>query len=97
MKLKFVWEALDAHTLRVPTAGGWLVRHHSRSGSVGITFVPDPEHAWEVEVSTERVAEARERLEELEKSFTDPYREQALRAEMEEEILNLRQFIADHG
>ena len=97
MKLDFEWEALDGQTMRVHTAGGWLVRCHSRSGSVGMTFVPDANHDWEVVVSAEVVAEARTRLVALEKSHADPYGEQTLRAEMEDEIQNLRHFIAQHG
>lgn len=39
----------DTHRMRVP--GGWLVRTISgfgNTGSVAITFYPDPTHSWEV-------------------------------------------------
>jgi hypothetical protein len=47
---KIIFETLDVraqmHTLslyRAPIPGGWLVASHSGS----VTFVPDPEHAWD--------------------------------------------------
>ena len=94
MKVPFAWEALDAQTLRAKTVGGWIIRYHSRAGTVSMTFVPDPKHSWEVEVPPETLAEAKVRLTKLEEQAKDPYREESLRTEMEEEITNLRHFLA---
>lgn len=96
-KIPFYWEVMDAQTLRARVQGGWLVRYHGSTGSVALTVVPDPKHAWEVEVPPEVVEASRERLAKLEQLARDPYREQSLRAEMEEEMDNLRRFISLHG
>lgn len=97
MKIPFSWEVMDAQTLRAKVLGGWLVRIHGSSGSVAITMVPDPQHKWEVEVPPEVVVSARERLEKLEREVRDPYLDDNIRAEMEEEMGNLRRFINEHG
>ena len=54
------WEKLGKgqgmHTYRSRTVGGWLVaimnEQHSANGIAlggGVTFVPDPKHAWRVD------------------------------------------------
>lgn len=61
-KIKFKWEELNDksmphfYTVRAKVFGGWLVRTSEWSNadtgivqSEALTFVPDPEHEWEVE------------------------------------------------
>ena len=45
VKIPFMWEYIGNETSRAKVIGGWLVcnQHYSPC------FVPDPEHAWEVE------------------------------------------------
>ncbi len=93
MKIEFRWEAIDAQTLRAKVAGGWLVRFHSQTGAVAMTMVADPKHQWVVKVPKESIAEARERLEKMESNLKDPYIEDAIKAEMKEEIDHLRRFV----
>jgi hypothetical protein len=49
------WEPLNCvsagvrdapHVLRARVPGGWLVWAHTAHGD-GLSFVPDPEHAWD--------------------------------------------------
>lgn len=94
--MHFEWETLDAQTQRVMVPGGWLVCYHSRSGAASMSVVPDAKHLWEVEVTPERITEARERLAVLESEVKDPYREDAIRAELREELANLQRFLAQH-
>lgn len=59
--LKKKWEILDRDidctTGRMCIYGGWLVYHFKwqeddttgASNSLGVTFVPDPDHEWEIE------------------------------------------------
>jgi hypothetical protein len=96
MKIPFNWEVMDSQTLRVRVPGGWLVRFHGTTGSVAMTVIPDPEHLWEPEVPPEVVIAARGRLAKLEQEGRDPYIDDALRAEMEEEMGNLRRFLGQH-
>lgn len=95
-KIPFQWEVMDAQTLRAKVLGGWLVRFHGSSGGVALTVVPDPEHKWDVEVPPEVVAASRERLEKLEQRVRDPYVDDGIRAEMEDEMANLRRFISSN-
>ena len=53
---KVVWEELKndvngvylAHTFRAKIPGGWLIRIADINGyGCGITFYPDPNHAWD--------------------------------------------------
>ena len=39
-----VWEYLTGNLKRMPVLGGWIVAEHN----VGMTFLPDPTHAWEM-------------------------------------------------
>ena len=94
--IPFQWEVMDAQTLRARVLGGWLVRFHGSTGSLAMTLVPDPQHHWSVIVPPEVIETSRERLKQLELEYRDPYREQGLRAEMGEEMENLRRFIAAH-
>jgi hypothetical protein len=96
MKLPFKWEVIDAQTLRAKVPGGWLVRYHSHTGPVAMTVVADPKHDWEVEVLPEAVEVARERLTKLEHDLQDPYVDDAIKSEMQDEIANLRRFIEQH-
>jgi hypothetical protein len=96
MKIPFYWEVMDAQTLRAKVLGGWLVRFHGSSGDVSLTIVPDPEHQWEVVVPQEVVQASRQRLAELEAHSRDPYLDDGIRAEMEDEMSNLRRFIGLH-
>jgi hypothetical protein len=63
---------------------------------VALTVVPDPDHAWEVVVPPEVVTSSRERLAGLEQQSRDPYLDDGIRAEMENEMTNLRRFIGLH-
>jgi hypothetical protein len=96
MKIEFVWEVMDAQTLRARILGGWLVRFHGSSGDVSLTVVPDPKHEWEVVVPPSVVASSRVRLAKLEQDSRDPYLDDGIRAEMEDEMNNLRRFIGLH-
>jgi hypothetical protein len=96
MKIPFFWEVMDAQTLRAKVLGGWLVRIHGATGTVAITLVPDPKHEWEVVVPPEVVQASRDRLARLEQSSHDPYLDDGIRAEMEDEMENLRRFIGMH-
>ena len=48
------WERIDGYTERFKIPGGWLVRLSSSGRKippveyVGITFVPDPLHKWDL-------------------------------------------------
>ncbi len=96
MKIEFSWEVIDAQTLRAKVPGGWLVRFHGSSGDVSLTVVPDARHEWEVVVPPEVVTTSRERLAKLELQSRDPYLDDGIRAEMEDEMANLRRFIGMH-
>lgn len=32
---------------RAKVPGGWLLKYDERDGAAGLTFMPDPEHAWD--------------------------------------------------
>ncbi|HKI97604.1 MAG TPA: hypothetical protein VKB51_03920 [bacterium] len=96
MKIPFYWEVMDAQTLRAKVLGGWLVRFHGSSGDVSLTIVPDPKHEWEVVVPPEVVQASRERLAKLEEKRRDPYLDDGIGAEMDDEMSNLRRFIGLH-
>ena len=97
MKIEFRWEVIDAQTLRAKVAGGWLVRFHSHTGAVAMNMVADPKHLWTVEVPKESIAAARKRLDKMESDLKDPYIEDAIKAEMREEIDHLRLFVDSHS
>ncbi|HEX9841765.1 MAG TPA: hypothetical protein VGC20_03400 [bacterium] len=96
MKIPFSWEVMDAQTLRTRVFGGWLVRFHGSTGAVTMTVVPDPKHEWEVEVPPEVLKASRERLARLEQQSQDPYLDDGIRREMDDEMSNLRRFIGLH-
>jgi hypothetical protein len=96
MKIPFYWEVMDAQTLRAKVLGGWLVRFHGSSGDVALTVVPDPDHKWEVVVPPEVVQASRDRLAGLERQTRDPYLNDGIRAEMQDEMDNRRRFIGLH-
>ncbi len=96
MKIEFNWEVMDAQTLRAKIFGGWLVRFHGTTGAVALTVVTDPDHAWQVEVPPAVLQASRERLVKLEHDSKDPYLDDGIRAEMTDEMENLRRFIASH-
>lgn len=45
MVIEFKWERLTKHssTFRAKVIGGWVV-----SDDVGLVFVPDPNHEWQL-------------------------------------------------
>lgn len=56
--MKFEWEVMDdppyAQTKRANVIGGWIVVHRelwddNKGEVLGMVFIPDPEHLWEVE------------------------------------------------
>ncbi len=95
--IPFAWEVIDAQTLRAMVPGGWLVRFHSHTGAVALTMVPDPEHAWEVEIPPEIIEESATTLVSLEKDLQDPYIDDQIKAEKQAEAENLRRFIQQHS
>lgn len=97
LNLEFSWEVIDAQTLRAKVVGGWLVRFHSHTGVVAMTFVPDPKHQWEVDIPDSVIQASRKRLEKLEHDLHDPYIDDAIKTEMQSEAANLRRFIEQRG
>jgi len=58
------WQEIDKHrgwgnnlTFRAPIPGGWLVKtlwSANDGGGVGITFVPDPNNEWIINVEKQK-------------------------------------------
>ena len=46
-----MWEYMSETTDRMKVEGGWVVKFTALStGHIGMTFVPDPKHKWEIDV-----------------------------------------------
>ena len=46
-----MWEDIGEETKRLKVPGGWLVRSNISyigSVSVALTYVPDPDHSWQL-------------------------------------------------
>lgn len=48
-----VWECIDSFHVRTKVFGGWLVKayivsHDGSDYSLAMTFVPDPNHEWDL-------------------------------------------------
>jgi len=55
--MRFEWEEIDDYNQRTKVIGGWLVKtfesiyfpnDHNPNFNVGMAFVPDPKHEWEI-------------------------------------------------
>ena len=49
MKIPFEWEALvSGETFRAKVFGGWIITDGDGGKAIGMAFIPDPKHEWEI-------------------------------------------------